>query len=236
MGYILQNLRHVGGGYVNVPLYGPAVDKPTISTTFHEVITGGMMLLILIGLPVLVIVASIVSSRLGTDSVALSNTGKCGRYIFKSQSMGCLVKFQAYERSAETEAAFYALNYYGPSAKFDHSSCFRNGSISYPNGSYVKCPFTGEVCIDEKQPAFRLSTGLVSGSVLGINARNPFLFSRTMTCSPLVNDERYIKLGHSSRGFDQWEYWYGPSKDNYTWSNPVEARYEDSNGYSVRWA
>jgi len=229
MGYILRNLRHVGGGYVNIPIYGAAPKR----TRTREAFGAAVMLLILIGLPLLLIVASIVSAGLASDSIALSSSDKCGRYSYKPNSAECSVKFLEFERRAEAEAAYYAMNCYGPSANTDHCTKFYNQSISYPMGSQVDCPFAGNVCLGGKQPAYQLSTGLVSGSVLGINARNPFLFSRTMTCSAIVSDENYVNISHSSQGFDQWEYWYGKSISNYTWANPVQEGPWQTKGYST---
>jgi hypothetical protein len=230
MGYVLQNLRHVGGGYVNIPIYGPTAPKGTMA---REACGACMMLLILAGFSILLIVVSIFSAGLGTDSTALSSSDKCGSYIYKPDSMECSAKFLEFERKAEAEAAFYAMSCYGSSSNSDHCTKFYNRSISYPVGSHVDCPFAGDICLGGKKPAYQLSTGLVSGSVLGINARNPFLFSRTMTCSAIVNNENYVNIGYSSRGFDQWEYWYGQSLSNYTWANPVQESPWEIKGYSA---
>jgi hypothetical protein len=230
MGYILQNLRHVGGGYVNIPIRGPAAPKRTLA---REAFGAGLMLLILVGLPILLNVASIVSASLATDSTALSKSVKCGSYTYKPDSMECSVKFLEFERKAEAEAAFYAMNCYGSISNSDYCTKFYTQSISYPAGNNVDCPFAGDICLGGKKPAYRLSTCLASGSVLGVNARNPFLFSRTMTCSPIVNNESYVNISHTSRGFDQWEYWYGRSLSTYTWANPVDESLWDIKGYSV---
>jgi hypothetical protein len=231
MGYVLQNLRHVGGGYVNIPIYSPAAPN---GTRAREALGAGVMLLILVGPPLLLLVASIVSARLSTDSTGLSSSDKCGRYFYEPDSAECSVKFLAFERRAEVEAAIYAMNCYGSSSNGDHCTKFYNQSISYPVGSRVSCPFVGNVCLNGKKPAYQLSTGLVSGSVLGINAMNPFLFSRTMTCSPIVNNENYVNISRSSQGFDQWAYWYGQSLSNYTWANPVQESLWEIKGYSAR--
>jgi len=230
MGYVLQNLRHVGGGYVNIPIYGPPAPKRTMA---REVFGAALMILIVVGLPILLIVASIFSASLATDSTALSSSDKCGSYIYKPDSTGCSVKLLEFERKAEAEAAFYAMSCYSSSSNSDYCSKFYNQSISYPEGRHVDCPFTGDVCLGGKKPAYQLSTGLVSGSILGINARNPFFFSRTMTCAPIVNNENYVNISHSSRGFDQWEYWYGRSLSNYTWANPVQESHWEIKGYST---
>jgi len=174
MGYVLQNLRHAGGGYVNIPIYSPAAPKRTIA---REAFGAGLMLLILVGLPILLNVASIVSASLATDSTALSSSGIRGSYIYKPDSMECSVKFLEFERKVEAEAAIYAMSCYGSSSNSDYCTKFYNQSISYPAGNNVDCPFAGDVCLGGKKPAYQLSTGLVSGLVLGVNARNPFFFS-----------------------------------------------------------
>lgn len=230
MGYVLQNLRHIGGGYVNIPIYGLATPKRTMA---REAFGAGFMLLILVGLPILLIVASIVSASLATDSTALSNSDKCGSYIYQPNSTGCSVKFLQFERKAEAEAAFYAMSCYGSFSTSDHCTKFYNQSISYNVRSDADCPFAGDVCLGGKNPAYQLSTGLVPGSILGINARNPFLFSRTMTCSAIVSDENYVNVSRSSQGFAQWEYWYGRSLSNYTWANPFQESHWEIKGYSA---
>ena len=108
-----------------------------------------------------------------------------------------------FEHRAEAQSAVYAADCYGPSPLIDDCNRFFNQSIHYSTERKAKCPFRGEVCDGGHHGAFKLSTGLVSGAVLGINARNPFFFSRTTTCSPLVTGEGYMGTGVSARGEKQ---------------------------------
>ncbi|KAH6676524.1 hypothetical protein B0J14DRAFT_636655 [Halenospora varia] len=88
MSYVLHNLRHIGGGYVNIPIHDPAAPKGTMA-----------------------------------------------REAFGAE----------FERKAEAEAAFYAMNCYGASSNSDHCTKFYNRSISYPVGRHVDCPFVGNL-------------------------------------------------------------------------------------------
>ncbi|KAH8648219.1 hypothetical protein BGZ60DRAFT_553057 [Tricladium varicosporioides] len=143
MGYVLRNLRHVGGGYVNIPLHGP---KPRGMKT-REAFSTVVMLFILMGLPLLLTIASIVSAGLASNSIALSSSGKCGRYSYQPESSACSVEFLQFERRAEVEAAIYAMNCYGRSANADYCTKLYNQNISYPAGSQVDCPFVGDLII-----------------------------------------------------------------------------------------
>ncbi|KAF8858997.1 hypothetical protein BDZ45DRAFT_371177 [Acephala macrosclerotiorum] len=191
------------------------------------------MVLIIVGLPIMLIVASIVSAGLATDTIGLSNFDKCGRYksVESNSSIGSL----EYEHKAEAEANVYATDCYGSSPLVNSCNRFYNQSIGYAV-STVECPFKGKVCDTPQNGSVRLSTGLVSGSVLGINSKNQYYFGRTMTCSPLVSGDEYVRVGLSEQGEKQWEYWYGPSLGAYTSANPVQESSWEIKGYSTRFA
>ncbi|KUJ14512.1 uncharacterized protein LY89DRAFT_784443 [Mollisia scopiformis] len=225
IGIILEPIRH--GGFANVPLGGPPIGRTKEAI---EIIGTGAMVLIVLGLPVMLITASIVSAGLATDTTALSNAYTCGKYEHRLPNSSDILL--EYDHKAEVEANMYAIDCYGTSPLVENCNRFYSQNITYTVNS-AGCPFKGNVCGESQNGSIRLSTGLTSGSVLGINAKNPYFFSRTMICSPLVTDEEYVGIGLSSRGEKQWEYWYGSSLSNYTWVNPVQKSPWEIKGYST---
>ncbi|KAH7416802.1 hypothetical protein BKA64DRAFT_277695 [Cadophora sp. MPI-SDFR-AT-0126] len=193
----------------------------------------GSLVVIFVGLPLAILIASILSVGIATDTTALSSSPKCGIYLYEPESKNMLGGSLEFEHRAEAQAAAYAADCYGSSPLIDDCNRFFNQSIDYSAERKARCPFRGDVCDAGRDSAFKLSTGLVSGAVLGINARNPFFFSRTTTCSPLVTGDDYVGIGISNRGEKQWEYWYGPSVAAFTSANPVQESSWEVKGYST---
>lgn len=191
------------------------------------------LIVIFLGLLLAIIVASILSVGIATDTTAISNSPKCGLYKYDPESRRMLGGALEFEHRAETQSAAYAADCYGSSPLVDDCNKFYNQSIYYSIEQNAACPFSGDVCKSGKRGAFKLSTGLISGAVLGINAVNPFFFSRTTICSPLVTGEKYVGIGISPQGEAQWEYWYGPSLGSYTSANPVRVNSWEIKGYST---
>lgn len=98
---------------MNIPLAAPPASRA------RETLGTGIMLSILASLPILLIVASIVSAGLASNSMALSRADACGFYEYRPASARCSVKFLGFERRAEMEAGFYALNCYGSFSNAD---------------------------------------------------------------------------------------------------------------------
>ena len=190
------------------------------------------MLVLLIGPSIALIVTSVVAAGLATTKVALSSATDCGDYEFEFNPRTYADAFLEYEREAEGQAAEYAQKCYGPTSVTTDCNKFYSQNIRY-KGNESTCPFYGDVCRGRRNGAYKLTTGLVSSTVLGINAANPYFFERTTTCAPLIADGRYVKVGVSDRGEEQWEYWYGSSLANYTWANPVKESNWEIKGYSM---
>lgn len=226
---VLDSLRH--GGFVNIHLGEPTTPAPTRKKEAIEVIGTSAMILIILGLPIILITASIVSAGLATTTITLSSSTTCGKYVH--ESLNSSVQLLEYDHRAEAEANMYAIDCYGASLRVENCNRFFSQNISY-TVKPASCPFKGNVCDGPQNGSVQFTTGLVAGSVLGINARNPWFFSRTMTCSPLVSGEEYVGIGFSDRGEQQWEYWYGSSLDAYTWVNPVAKSTWEIKGYSTR--
>lgn len=190
------------------------------------------MLVLLIGPSIALIVTSVVAAGLATTKVALSSAADCGDYEFEFNPRTYADAFLEYEREAESQAAEYAQKCYGPTSIATDCNKFYKQNITYKANESL-CPFYGDVCQRGRNGAYTLTTGLVSSTVLGINAANPYFFERTTTCAPIIADERYVKVGVSDRGEEQWEYWYGSSLANYTWANPVKESNWEIKGYSM---
>jgi hypothetical protein len=99
------------------------------------------------------------------------------------------------------------------------------------SSSNAPCPFDGDACLSDDQPALEVTTGLLDSNVLGVNApaSKRFYFRRTMTCAPLHADERYVTSTGGNKYPNEWLYNYGPFVlgssiilDNYTYRNPME--------------
>jgi len=224
---IARNLP--GNGYVSVPLGVPTSSNRQSAAA--DAFGAAAMVIIALGLPFFLISASIISAGLATDTFATSKAPLCGRYVYNpaARNSSALLEF---EHRAESQAGVYAEDCYGSSPIVDNCNKFFNQTISYSFNSTSKCPFNGKVC-DGVDNSIQLTTGLVPTSVIGINTAKPLLFSRTMTCSPLVVGPEYISIGISDQGQEQWEYWYGKSLASYTWANPVQESAWEIKGYST---
>ncbi|KAE9367943.1 hypothetical protein N431DRAFT_445015 [Stipitochalara longipes BDJ] len=183
------------------------------------------------GLPIALLVASIISAGLATDTTALSQASHCGTYVylegFKNSST-----FVEFEHRVESEAGLYADECYGASSLIENCNKFYNQIISYSAKNATQCPFDGKVCQGANE-SVAFTTGLVSASVLGFNTASPLIFSRTIICSPLDSGPEYVGIGISDLGEEQWEYWYGRSLADYTWANPVRESSWEIKGYST---
>jgi hypothetical protein len=196
-----------------------------------EAFGAGSMVVIALGLPVALLIASIISAGLATDTIARSNTDTCGTYVYRSNSKNSS-SFVEFEHRVEAESGLYANECYGASSLIENCNKFYNQTISYSLNNSADCPFDGEVCHGLNN-SIMFTTGLVPASVLGIDVAKPLLFSRTMTCSPLVTGPEYVSIGISDLGEEQWEYWYGRSLADYTWANPVQESSWEIKGYST---
>jgi hypothetical protein len=163
------------------------------------------MLVLLVGPSIALIATSIVSAGLATSKVALSSDADCGDYEFEFNPRTYADPFLEYEREAESQAAEYAQKCYGPTSIATDCNKFYSQNITYKKNESL-CPFYSDDCQGGRSGAYRLTTGLVSGTVLGINAANPYFFGRTTTCAPIITENSYVRVGVSDRGEEQWEY------------------------------
>jgi hypothetical protein len=218
---------HFHNGYQLIP-----PNTPTASNG-PGLLGSAVMLLALFAPKIILIFVSILSAALATGKLAISSHPDCGEYEFNFDSPMSSVPFVRYERQAESQAAEYAQNCYGPNSAATQCNQFYTQNITYTMNGTASCPFDGLVCEGGKNDAFRLTTGLVSGALLGINAANPYFFERATTCTPMITGEDYVKVGVSDRKDKQWEYWYGRGLADYSWANPVGKSSWAIKGYSM---
>jgi hypothetical protein len=214
-------------GYSNVQL--PI--SPSRNNAAAQALGAGSMVALALGLPAALLIASIISAGLATDTIARSKADTCGTYVYKSGSKNSS-SFVEFEHRVETESGLYADECYGASSLIEDYNKFYNQTISYSSNDMAECPFDGEVC-HVGNDSILFATGLVPASVLGVDTASPLLFSRTMACAPLVTGPEYVSIGVSDLGEEQWEYWYGRSLADYTWANPVQESSWEIKGYST---
>ena len=122
--------------------------------------------------------ANVMSANIVTDTTALVSSSKCGiEKLFNRHS----------------DAAAYSKKCYQTPFGEDGCNSFHHQSVEYTEKSEDKCPFPGETCALEKNPAFSLDTGMVDAKIIGINSRSGYQFRRTTTCAPLRPDGEFLK-------------------------------------------
>lgn len=99
--------------------------------TAAEVLGAVSLLNIVVGLPVAVLTASIVSVGLATSTIAISKSPNCCRYIFDTRGTNTSLKFLEFEHRSEAQSAAYADSCYSPASLDDDCNKFYNRSISY---------------------------------------------------------------------------------------------------------
>ncbi|KAH8745060.1 hypothetical protein BGZ57DRAFT_960450 [Hyaloscypha finlandica] len=226
---IVQQVRErwVGYHFVN---HG-AAPVPNRRRMAADALGAGAMIAVALGLPLTLLIASIISTGLKTDTIAISQAPHCGTYAYTT-SFENSSTFVEFEHRAESESGLYASECYGDSSLIEDCNKFFNQTISYSSNNQADCPFDGRVCYGIND-SIRLTTGLIPASILGVNADNTLLFNKTMICSPLVSGPDYVGIGESDQGEEQWEYWYGRSLADYTWANPIQESSWEIKGYST---
>ena len=192
---------------------------------------GAVLLAIIISLAIWVGVTylSVVSASIASISVVLSNSPDAGLWELNPLSRGALLGEGpriAYEK--QYRAWKYRANCYDEDT-IENLDCntFYHQSIKYKAESNVICPFDGNVCALGPTSAFKADTGLTDSNVLGVNApaEKRFWFQHSLTCAPLLADEKYVKSDGQEEYPGMWEYYYGvylsdgEAKDNQTFYN-----------------
>lgn len=170
-------------------------------------------------------IGGIASARIADGELGLSNSPNCGNWLLKfTQFNESLLNGLNVHFEKEIAAGAYQETCYGPDTKSDTCKTFSDQEITYAKKYNVSCPFEGSVCLEGEVAAIKFDTGLIDSEVLGINidTSKRFKFQRSMTCAPLVVDERYVSRGQEGRHW-QWHYRYGsvlPMRRPWTSKNP----------------
>lgn len=157
------------------------------------------------------------ASAVVSDSVAVSRSPRCG--IIKSTGTGSDIdnapyyaQWRKYWYDAAADSQQYAANCYGNRAGDDSCSFFYHQSIKYSTQEHDLCPFDsklGKLCLGGPSSVFSLNTPLVDAKVIGINSPLRYTFQRSMTCSPLRMDERFVQPFVNKDGMVNFRYFYG---------------------------
>jgi len=201
----------------------------------RRVILAVVVELILVGLVIAVTSSSILAAGLATDSMAHSDSPKCGYWQYKELSKDLAVSLINLEYEAEVTAASYANSCYRFGPKMKACNEFYKPNITYEMLSPAPCPYEGDACLNGSHSAYKLDTGLFKASTIGINAAQTYYVRRMMTCSPLLTEHFYVSIEPPKYGYDQWEYFYGPSIADYTWKTPGQKSDWEIKGYTARY-
>ena len=181
------------------------------------------------------IVVPIASANISGDSVVSAISDKAGLWYPDTSGAAFLLG----EGSAiieDRDSRIWAYKRACYDAHKDAPMCgvFYKPKIPFHSVSDSPCPFDGDVCLSGSQSAYLVSTGILDSSVLGVNEEKSkrFYFQRTMSCSPLLSDERYVSPSGSAAYPNEWLYNYGPYmngailEDRFTYRNPREWKLE----------
>lgn len=156
-------------------------------------------------------IGGIASARIANRQLGLSNSPSCGDWLHNPTHVeDGLLKGLAIHFEKEIAAGAHQATCYGPEAKSGTCKTFSTQEITYTRRHNASCPFEGRVCLEGDVAATKFDTGLIDSEVLGINidTARRFRFERTMTCAPLLVDERYVSRGQEGIHW-QWYYRYG---------------------------
>ncbi|KAF2118662.1 hypothetical protein BDV96DRAFT_596512 [Lophiotrema nucula] len=109
------------------------------------------------------------------------------------------VKSVAYEESC-----------YSGKGREEECSLFHSTKLNFTEHRNATCPFKDDMCLHGAKSAYELETGFLDAKLLGINFRDTCRFRIRKVCSPVVADERYVKLHEiDNSGNRKVEYHYG---------------------------
>ncbi|KAL9127469.1 MAG: hypothetical protein Q9217_003669 [Psora testacea] len=153
---------------------------------------------VLFGLFVAQAVAGVFSAKIASDRAGLASSKHYGIWQFdKDAGQEAADRDDLDNYRKEARASQYARTCYksqDPRSPFSYGM-FYNQSIIFETRTHQLCPFASpELCMGGLYSAVTFDTGLIDGSVIGINAPVTHKFRRSTTCSPLNTSEPYIML------------------------------------------
>jgi hypothetical protein len=165
------------------------------------------------------IIAAVFSSKVISDSVALSQGHpNCG-IVYSNDSFDPSSKnphaaaWHEYYVKIETESGEHAQKCYNTTASVDGCDFFNERSIPVITSHNDACPFKGDfgyLCRDGPNSAFTMSTGPVRPGAIGIHTPlSDYTFVRQVICSPLLTDSTFVKPNKTKNGTPGWRYFYG---------------------------
>jgi len=172
-----------------------------------------LVILFSLGIFVGVYYASVVSAKIASGSVVLSDSPDAGLWELDLSSRGALlgegprIAYEKQQRAWKYRANCYDKDMDGS----PDCNIFYRQRIKYKAESNTTCPFDGDVCALGPTSAFKVDTGLTDSNVLGVNApaEKRFWFQHSLTCAPLIANETYVKSEGQEVYPGMWEYYYG---------------------------
>ena len=181
-------------------------------------------------------VFGVLTVKLQTDSLALSQHPNCGIWDINVTNGPKDARFSSrpVEFERQIESAALAERCYGASPAIEGCSYFIQPSINFDK-STADCPF-GDMCYEDGR-ALKIFTMPVNARAVGINAKKTYEFRRRVACSPLKMDDRYVQLENNGEEH-KYGYFYGGTRDqkfgNGTWETIVYGdSLGDTTGYSI---
>lgn len=158
---------------------------------------------------------AISSSFMVGDSAATITPAACAYYInarYRLIFLDEILSFSAHHsyQSSLTELALsYAASCYQSARSPTSCGVTLTRNIPYSILDNNPCPFPAHtMCKFGNDSTQAMDTGFINARTLGINSASNFEFRRRTTCSPVLDDERFVRVRNVSRNVAQISYLY----------------------------
>jgi hypothetical protein len=162
------------------------------------------------------ILVGIFSALVASNSTAVSNHPGCGLVLSNDSTLPnpYWSLWQGYYYALESESGEYARRCYNGMDNADDCNYFYEPSIEFAVTDNDTCPFKSEfgpLCSGGPSGAFTLRTGYVRPESVGINTKLKYTFIRQASCSPLIMDDRFVRVFVADKKEVHFRYFYGNS-------------------------
>ena len=202
---------------VRLPANGRTLPSLRVHDNLREILAFTFLTSFLFSAFVGMIAASIFTAGILTGSLALSDSPNCGIWrLDLSSGMPDDHTSDLYLHEWPLRRAVESTVDYRRACLNRQSSSPECGSYAiqlerYETRSNASCPFQDwRTCLQGPTGSYTLETPMMDSMILGINAPidQRYHFRRKMTCSPVSNDDRYIR-----NNGEMWQYFYGQARD-----------------------
>lgn len=158
---------------------------------------------------------AISSSFMVGDSAASITPAAYAYYInagYRLQALDEIISFSAhhsYQSSLTESALSYAALCYQSAGPPTSCGMTLTRNIPYSILDDNLCPFPAHsMCKFGNDSTHTLDTGFIDAGILGINSASNFEFRRRTTCSPVLDDENFVRLRNVSKNVAEINYLY----------------------------